>query len=68
MKDYFILTFSENCDAKTASDAVKMLSKNFPEKNIIALPEVINLKQYSKEELINLLNFYIDYMKGLIND
>lgn len=67
MKDYFVLTFSKKCDIETASNAVKMLHDAFPDKCIIALPETINFKDYTKEELINLLKFYSDYMKGLIN-
>ena len=69
MKDYIVLTFSQDCDVKLVSDGIKSLSKIFPDKTtIIGLPEMIDLKTYSKEELINLLEFYIDYMKGLIND
>ncbi len=67
MKDYFVLTFSRECDVVTASNAVKMLQDAFPDKSIIALPETINFQDYSKEELINLLEFYSDYMKGLID-
>lgn len=67
MKDYFILTFSKKCDIETASNAVKMLRDTFPDKYIIGLPETINFRDYTKEELINLLEFYSDYMRGLIN-
>ena len=67
MKDYFVLTFSKDCDLLSVSNAVKMLQDAFPDKGIIGLPETINFKDYSKEELINLLEFYSDYMKGLID-
>lgn len=67
MKDYFVLTFSEKCDIKTASNAVKMLRDAFPDKCIIGLPETINFRNYTKKELINLLEIYSDYMEGLIN-
>lgn len=67
MKDYFVLTFSEGCDLESVSKAVKMLKKQFPDKAIIGLPETINFRDYSKKELIKLLEFYIDYMKGLID-
>lgn len=68
MKDYIVLTFSQDCDVELVSDAVTSLSSIFPDKAIIGMPKMIDLKTYSKEELINLLEFYIDYMKGLIND
>lgn len=66
MKDYFVLTYSENCDLVSVSNAVKVLQNAFPDKGIIALPETINLKDYTKKELINLLESLSDYMKGLI--
>jgi hypothetical protein len=67
MKDYFVLTFSKDCDVLSVSNAVKTLQDAFPDKNIIGLPEMINFRDYTKEELINLLKFYSDYMKGLID-
>lgn len=67
MKDYFVLTFSKNCDLESAHDAVITLQKAFPDKYIIGLPETIRFQDYTKEELINLLKFYSDYMKGLID-
>lgn len=67
MKDYFVLTFSQNCDLESAHEAVITLQKAFPDKQIIGLPETINFRDYTKEELINLLEFYLDYMKGLID-
>ena len=68
MKDYFVLTFSKNCDALSVSDAVKILQDAFPDKVIIGLPEMINFQDYTKEELIELLKFYSDYMEKLINE
>ncbi len=67
-KEYFILTFSENIDMETVSEAMKALGKIFPDKSIIAMPEEINIKNYTKEQLIELLNFYINYLKGLIDE
>lgn len=32
MKDYFVLTFSQNCDLESAHDAVITLQKAFPDK------------------------------------
>lgn len=66
MKDYFVLTYSKDCDVESASNAVKILQDAFPDKCIIGLPETINFKDYTKEELINLLESLSDYMKGLI--
>jgi len=69
MKDYFVLTFSKNIDdILEVSNAVKILQDAFPDKSIIALPETINFQDYSKEELIELLKFYSDYMEKLINE
>lgn len=68
MKDYFVLTFSRNCDLESVKDAVETLKNAFPDKIIIGLPETINFRDYTKEELINLLEFYSDYMKGLIEE
>lgn len=68
MKDYFVLTFSQNCDLESAHDAVITLQKAFPDKCVIALPETINFQDYTKEELINLLKKYSDYMEKLINE
>lgn len=67
MKDYFVLTYSKECDIESVFNAAEMLKKSFPDKYIITLPETINFQNYTKEELINLLKFYSDYMKGLIN-
>lgn len=67
MKDYFVLTFSKNCNIESVSDAIKILQNAFPDKAIIGLPETIHFQDYTKEELIKQLEFYTDYMKGLIN-
>ena len=68
MKDCFVLTFSEDCDIEAVSNSIKTLQNAFPDKTIIGLPEMIHLQNYTKEELINVLEFYIDYMKVLINE
>ena len=68
MKDYFVLTYSKNCDLESVKDAVDTLQHAFPDKSIIGLPETINFQDYSKEELIRLLKFYSDYMEKLINE
>lgn len=67
-REYFVLTFSKSIDVETVSEAIKALGAIFPEKNIIALPEEIHIKNYTKAELIELLDFYINYMKGLIDE
>lgn len=68
MKDYFVLTYSKDCDVESVSNAVKILQDAFSDKSIIALPETINFQDYSKEELIYLLKKYSDYMEKLINE
>lgn len=67
MKDYFVLTYTKNCDIESAFDAVKTLQDAFPDKYVIALPETIRFQDYTKEELITLLEFCSNYMKGLID-
>lgn len=68
MEDYFVLTFSKNCDVESVSNAVKILQDAFSDKSIIALPETINFQEYNKKELINLLKFYSNYLEKLINE
>ena len=68
MKDYFVLTFSQDCDLESAHEAVITLQKAFPDKYIIGLPETIKFQDYTTEELINILEFYSDYMKELLNE
>lgn len=67
MKDYFVLTFSQDCDLESVRNAVVTLQKAFPDKYVIGLPEIIKFQDYTKEELINLLKIYSEYMKGLID-
>lgn len=68
MKDYFVLTFSKNCDVESVKDAVDVLRNAFPDKTIIGLPETIKFQDYSKEELIELLKFYSHCMEKIINE
>lgn len=69
MKDYFVLTFSQDCPLDEVHEAAQALKRNFPNKDIIVLPELMNLKEYTKDELLDLLNFYIhEYMIGAINE
>ncbi len=68
MKDYFVLTYSQNGDLESVHDAVITLQKTFPDKYVIALPETITFQDYSKEELIYLLKKCSDYMEKLINE
>ena len=69
MKNCFVLTYSKDCPLDEVSDAAESLKRNFPDKDIIVLPELMNLKEYTKDELLDLLNFYInEYMIGAINE
>ena len=38
------------------------------ESSLLMLPELVSLKRYDKEELIELLKFYTNYLEGLINE
>lgn len=69
MKNCFVLTYSKDCPLDEVYKAAQALKRNFPNKDIIVLPELMNLKEYTKDELLNLLNFYIhEYMIGAINE
>lgn len=68
MKDYFVLTFSQNCDLKSAHEAVITLQKAFPDKYIIGLPETINFRDYTKEELEKFLVKYYEIIKKFLNE
>jgi len=60
MKNYFVLTYSKDCSLDEVYEAAQDLKRNFPNKDIIVLPELINLREYTKDELVNLLKFYIN--------
>ena len=68
MEDFFILTYTKNATPEQVSKAVESLGKFFPDKKIIGIPSTMTLTNYTKEEAINILEFYIDYLKGLINE
>lgn len=68
MKDYFVLTFSQNCDLESAHEAVITLQKAFPDKYIIGLPETINFRDYTKEELEEFLVKYYEIIKKFLNE
>ena len=68
-KDFFVLTYSADInDITIAFDAGKNIKEAFPDKEVIVMPDVITLKRYDKKALIELLNFYIIYVKGLTNE
>ena len=66
MKNYFVLTYSKDCPLDEVYETAQSLEKNFPNKNIIVLPELMNLKEYTKDELLNLLNCIHEYIIGVI--
>ena len=69
MKNYFVLTYSRDTDDITIPfETGKKLKEVFPDKEIIVIPDVLTLKEYDKKDLIELLNFYITYLKGLSNE
>lgn len=68
MKDYFVLTFSQNCDLESTHEAIITLQKAFPDKQIIGLPETINFRDYTKEELEEFLVKYYEIIKKFLNE
>lgn len=47
----------------------KQIEQILPEKSfLMMLPELVSLKCYNKEELIELLKIYTNYLEGLINE
>ena len=69
-KDYFVLNYpAYEYDVETITWIFNYLKKIIPEESsLIALPEMITLKKYSKEELIENLKIYSNYMESLINE
>ena len=72
MKDYFVLSYNQDSiDVQGVYDIYKRLeeeAKCMEGKTLIVLPDVVCLKNYSKEELIELLKIYSDYTEKLINE
>ena len=71
MKDCFVLYYNQDSvSVNEVYDVFKKLEKvNCMEgKTFIILPDVVCLKNYSKEELVQLLKIYSNYTEELLNE
>ena len=67
MKNYFVLTYSRDSDLETVYEAAQMLKNRFSDKQIIILPDFLNLKDYTKEDLKILLTYINKYIREEID-
>ena len=67
MKNYFVLTYSRDSDLETVYEAAQMLKNRFSDKQIIILPDFLNLKDYTKEDLKILLTWINKYIREEID-
>ena len=68
MENYIVLHYSKDVDIDTVYDLFKGLQEVYPQKECIALPNFTQLKNYSKEELIELKDKYLKKIEELINE
>lgn len=70
MNDFFIINFpAYEYDMETMQKISQQIKQILPkESSLLMLPELVSLKKYNKEELIELLKIYTNYLKGLINE
>ena len=70
MKNFFVMNFpGQEYDIETMKDIFQQIEQILPkESSLLMLPELVSLKRYDKEELIELLKFYTNYLEGLINE
>ena len=68
MENYIVLHYSKDVDLDTIHCLFKGLRKLYPQKECIALPNFTQLKNYSKEELIELRDKYLKKIEELINE
>lgn len=68
MKEYLVLHYSKDVGLDTIHNLFKGLQEVYPQKKIIALPNFTQLKNYSKEELIEIREKYNQRIKELINE
>ncbi len=70
MNDFFVMNFPAwKYDIETMQDIFQQIEQILPEESsLLMLPELVSLKRYDKEELIELLKFYTNYLEGLINE
>lgn len=70
MNDFFIINFpAYEYDMETLQKIFQQIKQILPkESSLFMLPELVSLKKYNKEELIELLKIYTNYLEGLINE
>ena len=70
MNNFFVMNFPGwEYDIETIQDIFKQIEQILPEESsLLMLPELVSLKRYDKEELIELLKIYTNYLEGLINE
>ena len=70
MKNFFVMNFpGQEYDIETMKDIFQQIEQILPKKSsLLMLPELVSLKSYNKEELIELLKIYTNYLEGLINE
>ncbi len=70
MNDFFVINFpAYEYDMETMQKISQQIKQILPkESSLLMLPELVSLKSYNKEELIELLKIYTNYLKGLINE
>lgn len=70
MNDFFVINFpAYEYDMETMQKISQQIKQILPkESSLLMLPELVSLKKYNKEELIELLKIYTNYLEGLINE
>ena len=70
MKDYVVLTYpAYEYHLDELLDLYKWLEKELsPRTKVLLIPDLLTLKEYDKDELLDLLNIYTNTMEKLINE
>lgn len=70
MNDFFVINSpAYEYDLETMQKIFQQIKQILPkESSLLMLPELVSLKKYDKEELIELLKIYTNYLEGLINE
>lgn len=70
MNNFFVINYPAwEYDMDILQDIFHQIEQILPEgSSLLLLPELVSLKSYDKEELIELLKIYTNYLEGLINE
>lgn len=69
MKDCFVLYYNlDSISVNEVYDIFKRLENCIEGKTLFVLPDAVCLKDYSKEELVQLLKIYSNYTEELLNE